>query len=434
MAKSDSEVMKFSGKRLLMLGSNVGSVEVLKYAKANGAFTIVADYLPKEKSIAKQYCDKCVLISTADTEKLSLLIQTEKINGVFAGVSEFNLLQAMKLCRLNNLSFYCDMEQWNKVEIKDQFRKLCDEFNIPTPKTFYYGDSPDEIGRYMYPVVVKPVDSSSSIGVSICHNENSCLDAIALAKKNSLCGNIIIEEFFEGEEFTAHYSIVQGKASLVCVDNRFAVSVNGDHVTTVPIARIYPSSFLMEYKNQVNDKVVEMCDSLALEVGVLFVQGLYNRKSNRFCIFEGGLRSAGEAPFRFVESVNGTNYMNALVDYAMLGEASDYDNKMENPELKGKSCAVISFVSKGGRISRIIGFDGISKTVHSIISTECRYKEGDEIPKGNTLRQIVLRFVLVCGSKEELKKDIDYINSNVYVLNENGADMCIRFDPNRMFS
>ena len=89
--------MKFEGKKLLLLGSNVGILDIIKYAKKNGAVTIVADNRPVEKSVGKQFADDNVLISTADIEGLKEYIKENKVDGVFAGISEFNLLKAMEL-------------------------------------------------------------------------------------------------------------------------------------------------------------------------------------------------------------------------------------------------------------------------------------------------------------------------------------------------
>ena len=57
---------KFSGKRLLVLGSNVGATDIVEYARSHGAITMVADYLPPEKSAAKQVADEHFLISTLE--------------------------------------------------------------------------------------------------------------------------------------------------------------------------------------------------------------------------------------------------------------------------------------------------------------------------------------------------------------------------------
>ena len=424
-----------NGKKLLLLGSNVGTDDIIKYARANGVYTIVTDYLPFEKSFGKQLADESWDISTADIDTLKSRIIENNIDGVFAGVGEFNMLKAMELCHQLGFHFYCTKGQWDLIENKESFRKLCEKYNVPSPITYYTGsDFPTSaLNTIKYPVIVKPVDASSSIGITICRDEESLKGAIPVALKSSEKGRIIIEEFFEGEEFTAHYTIVNGKVSLSCIDNRVPVAVHSGSVTTIPVARVYPSSFINEYINQVNDKMIELCESLNLVAGVLFVQGLYNQKQNTFSIFEAGLRCAGEAAYRITERVNGNNFMNLFVDYALLGKTDSFRIENDDPFMRGKMCCVTSYVSKGGTIGKIIGYEDALNTVSSIISSECRYHEGDATPDGDTLRQIVLRFTLVCDSKEQMIKDIECINKKVIVLNDKGEDMCLKFNARNYY-
>ena len=421
---------RFEGKKLLLLGSNVGTLDILRYAKANGAFTIVADNLPVEKSFGKQHSDDHILISTADFIGLEEYIRENKVDGVFAGISEFNLLKAMELCQHFGFPFYCTREQWDLIEDKEHFRSLCHEFQVPCPETYFVGSvvSEDVLNSIRFPVIVKPVDSSASVGVAICRDLEALQNAIFEALHHSEKGRLIIEEYFEGEEFTAHYTIVDGKASLSCIDNRVPVAVHTGDVTTIPIARIYPSVFIDEYIEQVNDKMINLCESLKIDTGVLFVQGLYNCQSNAFSIFEAGLRCAGEAPYRIIEKVSGVSFMNNLVDFSLLGKVHEGAVKKTDPLMGGKSCCVISFVSRGGAVYRISGFEETRKNVPSIVDCECRYHEGDVTPSGNTLRQIMLRFVLVCNSDEQMIHDVEMINNGIQVLDDKGKDICCRFD------
>lgn len=427
---------KFEGKKLLILGSSVGTLDLIKYAKKHGAYTIVADYLPKEKSFGKQFSDDDVQINTGDIEALKKYIKDKKINGVFAGVSEFNLLSAMKLCEHFGFPFYCTKKQWDTIEDKESFRRLCIQYHVPCPKTFYAGMylPKDTLNTISYPVIIKPVDSSSSFGITICRDESTLISAIPEAVRNSQKGRFIIEEFFEGNEFTAHYTIANGEVSLSCVDNRIPIAIHTGDVTTIPLARIYPSTFIDEYLKQVNEKIIKLCKSLKMETGVLFFQGLYNKKRNCFSIFEAGLRCAGEAPYRFLERVNGINFMNCFVDYALLGHVEDFDRSKEDPFLKGKICCITSFVSRGGKVGNIHHFNETVKSIPSIIDSECRYHEGDIVPDSNTLQQIFIRFVLVCDSVDQMIEDIEYINSHVKVLDENGNDMCQTFDARSFFT
>ena len=292
----------------------------------------------------------------------------------------------------------------------------------------------DILSRVIYPVIVKPVDGSSSIGITICRDKVTLLKAVDEAINNSAEGKYIIEEFVEGKEFAAHYTIANGRASLSCIDNRVPVAVHEGEVTTIPVARVYPSTFIDEYINQVNPQMIRLCQSLCMDTGILFVQGLYNQDRNTFHIFEAGLRCAGEAPYRLIERVNGISFMNNIVDYALLGKTNDFDVSKEDPFLKGKVCCVTSFVSKGGRIGKIINYEETARTLKSVVDCECRYHEGDETPDGNTLRQIVIRFVLICDSVEQLISAVEYINSSVKVLDEIGNDMCLTFDARLFFT
>lgn len=426
---------KFEGKKLLFLGSNVGTLDMIRYAKENGAYTIVADYLPQEKSLGKQQANSHVLISTGDLDGLRKYIEKEGVDGVLAGVSEFNLLNAMKLCNHFNFPFYCTKKQWDFIEDKEMFRKMCIKYQVPCPKTYFTGSEiPDDVlPTICYPVIIKPVDASSSIGITICRSQDSLITAVSEAKRNSEKGRFIIEEYFEGDEFTAHYTIANEEVTLSCVDNRVPIAIHKGDVTTIPLARLYPSTFTDEYIGQVNNHVIKLCKALEMNTGVLFVQGLYNKQKKQFRIFEAGLRCAGEAPYRLIEKINGINFMNNFVDYALLGRVEGFDSSKDDPYMKDKICCVASFVAKGGRVGKILNFEETIKKMPSMVDCECRYHEGDIVPNSNTLRQIMLRFILICDNREQLVKDMEFINANVKVLDSDGKNMCYTFDAESYF-
>lgn len=425
---------KFENKTLLVLGSSTGSVDIVNYAKENGAYTIVADYYPPEKSEAKQIADEAVEISTGDIEKLSEFIKNRKIDGVFAGISEFNLLSAMKLCEMFEFPFYCSRHQWNMVEQKDLFRELCKQYNVPSPKTFYVGKKiqVNDWEKITFPAIIKPVDASSSAGVFICYSENEMRESAPLSIEASGCGKIIVEEFVEGKEFTAHYTISNGKVALSTIDNRYPIAINEGNVTTIPIARIYPSLFIDEYIKQVNEPMMNLCDGLCLQNAVLFVQGLYNEVANKFYIFEAGLRLAGEAIYRFVEKVNGINSLHLLVDHALAIETKDYSN-LENPFMKGKCCGIVSFATIGGTVGEIRGLTEAVKAVPSVVAYENRYPIGTKTPNGNTLHQLMIRFVMICKDRKSMVNDIKYLNDHISVLDVNGNNMVKKIEPNRLY-
>ena len=425
---------KFAGKTLLVLGSNVASSDIVQYAKSEGAYTIVADYLPPEKSKAKQYADMALQISTADIESLNDAVKKYNINGVLAGISEFNLLKAMELCRINNFPFYCTPEQWNNIESKDCFRRLCQENNVPCPETYFTGTQIDNetFKNFKYPLVLKPVDASASAGVFICHSEQEFKSHINESLEKSNKKLIIAEEFIKGNEFTAHYVLCNGKASLACVDNRYPIAIHDGQVTTIPAARIYPSVFIDDYIRSTDSSVRKMCESIGMKNGIVFVQGIHDPQTNDFRIFEAGLRCAGEAPYRFLSKITGQKFINILVDHALLG-CTDYDLSLEKPLLDGKCCGIVSFVAKHGIVCEIKGLEETVKNVPSVVEYENRYPKGSEVPDTDTLRQLMIRFVMVCESREKMAEDIEKLNNGITVLNEKGENMIVKFSPEKLF-
>lgn len=426
---------KFSGKRLLILGSNAGSINIIKYAKLHGCHTIVTDYLSKEKSPAKMLSDEALLISTADIDKLVKIVKEKHIDAVLAGVSEFNLVNAMIISEKAGLRFYCSKSQWDNIAYKDSFRQLCLNYGVPCPKTYFIGS---KITQYIYntikyPVIIKPVDGSSSSGVHICFDEKELKIVLSDTLSASKKGKIIIEEYIHGNEFTAHYSINNGKVTLSCIDNRYSVSIHQGNVTTIPIARVYPSLYTNQYIKTVNSAVIGLCKGLKLDYGILFVQGIYNPTTGKFWIFEGGLRSAAELPSRFINVINETDAIHMLTDYALLGE-SNFDSEKEDPFLQGKCCGIVSFVSKGGKIREIRGLEEAIALTPSVVEYENRYPVGSEIPNSDTLKQLMIRFVMICESREQLASDVDYLNEHIQVFDENGSSMIIKIEPSRLLN
>lgn len=426
---------KFDGKTLLMLGSNVGATDMIAYAKANGAYTIAADYYPVERSAAKRCADKSFLVSTNALDELSRIIEEYRVDGVLAGISEFNLRNAMELSRRHGLPFYCTEAQWDRIESKECFRALCEENGVPCPKTYFTGSEPDASfwENVRYPAVLKPVDACASAGVHICHTEEELRQHLEDARTRSGKGAVIIEEFVHGSEFTAHYVIAGGKAALACIDNRYPITVHEGQVTSIPIARIYPSVFASDYIAKADASVRKLAESIDMQEGILFIQGIHNPETGDFRIFEAGLRCAGEAPYRFLNSITGQSFIHILVDHALLG-GSDYNVSAEKPDLDGKCCGIVSFVAKHGVVGTISGLDETVAALPDVLEYECRYGVGSETPDTDTLRQLMIRFVIVSEDRSAMQETVRRLNEGIQVLNTDGENMVLKFAPERLWN
>lgn len=67
------------GKRLLILGGNRISCEIVKRAQEMGIYVMVTDWYPIKNSPAKQIADEAFLVSTADVDAVVQLIKEKKL-------------------------------------------------------------------------------------------------------------------------------------------------------------------------------------------------------------------------------------------------------------------------------------------------------------------------------------------------------------------
>ena len=137
-------------------------------------------------------------------------------------------------------------------------------------------------------------------------------------------------------------------------------------------------------------------------------------------------RTTGFAGFllhRFTSRINGINYMEMLVNFALTGKMDGYDLSLDNPKFN-KYCCNLVLVSKGGVVGKIIGLEEIKKK-KSLIAVDKMYDVGDYIEKSGTLRQIHLRFYLIEDTIQELKNSIKEIQDTVKVLDDKGNDMLL---------
>ena len=422
---------KFLNKKILLLGTNVGSIEIVKYAKAEGAYVIVADNLPDDKSPAKLIADESLLISTDEIEQLSKYVKENKINGVFCGVSEFNIRNVKRICDIADLPCYFSWEQWNTFMNKGNFRHLCEEYDVPTPKTFFSGTKDQYIANkekitFTFPVIIKPTDCGANIGISICNNSKDLDNYLEIAFSSSDSNSAIVEQYIDGIEISSTYVVQNGICKMVCMGSKYAYK-NTKGLRALSHAYIYPSPAITKYEKNIDEKIKNMILSQKLNNCTIFFQGSYD--GNNFYIFESGLRMEGTASFRLTERTCGENFMHFMVDNAM-GVNTEYNLDKENSHFNNRRCIIFSQISKEGVLSRIEGWDYVMNNP-IIISSEQRHVIGTHIKDDGTLRQILFRYVLSDENEEKMIETIKTIESTIKAYDEYGNEMILNndFDP-----
>ena len=428
--------MSVQGKRLLVLGGTSASLDLVKQAKKLGVYTIVTDESPVEERVAKQIADECAMVSTSDMEGLAALVREKRIDGVFCGPSEFNIQNMIELCEKTGLRCYADSETWRRCANKDVFKQFCREYGVDcTPEYDVSEDSSDAALQALdYPIIVKPVDGSSSAGITTCRDWTTVREACVYARKASKSGKIIVEKFIEnsGEIFSASYLLKDGKAYPYLIRDTYIVDPV-HRKTLISGFSFMPSHLQDYYLRSMNEKVGKMLYGMGLRNGLAFFQALPYK--GKIYFHEMGFRLSGGLIFKITEPLCHINDMQMMIRFA-LGEeiCSDEEVRAIDVNCSGKIGAKLMVPLEVGTIREIVGLEELLKIpcVENFIQY---YHVGDEVtPKViGTLSQHFGRFTLLGDTREEIFETVEQIQRELRVYGTDGKLMNdMPFDLNRV--
>ena len=187
-------------KKLMLLGGIRYLLPAIDVAHKHGCYVITVDYLPD--NIAHQYSDEYHNVSIIDKEAVLKLAQELKIDGILSYAVDPGVLTAAYVAEQMGLPFTCSYETACILQDKALFRKFLTEngFNVPNAKGYdNVNDALNDVGFFNWPVIVKPVDSAGSKGVTKVNVPEDLPKAITHALEESHNGHFIIEDFLEKE-------------------------------------------------------------------------------------------------------------------------------------------------------------------------------------------------------------------------------------------
>ncbi len=346
-------------KKLLILGSDMGTTYIIQYAKNENIYTIVSDDRTFERSYAKQIADEYWMISTTEIQLLAEKCRKEEISGIICGASDFNTDRLLELSEATCLPCYTNFETWKYSRNKGLFKHICEKVGAPVAQGYYCQDyrNPAEIDKLdiVYPVVVKPVDLSGSRGVSYCYNREELNVAIDKAYRLSVNPELIIERKLNGKEFVAYYAVAEGELSLFAfhtVNNHHGVSGPCDVIDSTA------TNYLDLFVQDCDSKLRSALKQCGVRDNIVWVQLLLDEDTH-FYVIEIGQRFGGDMTVVPFSKVNNFNAVKWSVECAMgkkhtISELPVSQNRFHGP----CACAYRIRVNKIGRIS------GFTETEH----------------------------------------------------------------------
>ena len=403
-------------KRILILGATEHSKHIIDAAHKMGVYAVVTDYV--KDNPAKKYADKAYDVSTLDVEALVDLCQKEQIDGLIAGYVDINLLPYYQVCKRMGYHYYCDDRMIDLTMNKKHFKEMCRRFAINVPADADENLVRNNPSQITYPVIVKPADSYSSKGISVCENAEELSVCVEKALSFSACKEIVVEEFISADDVYLYFTVQNGYVSLSAMADRILHEEPG--CAPQPEGYRFPSKYLDLYLETTHDKVQKMIEYVGLKNGSFFLQGFV--KDNKIILFEMGLRLSGGCGYIHMQHQNGFSQPEMYIQYALTGKFGDFDlHKVNNPYFN-KPAYTLVVLLKPGRISKIEGVDKIKADKSYIDMIQLKHV-GDELAAVGTLNQVFARIYLASDSWDDIDKSIKNIKTNLSICDENGLSM-----------
>ena len=412
--------MNLQNKTLLLMGGGAYAAGIKKYKDEKG-FRIVALGRDADTPIAR-IADAFYHIDTQNVDAVCDVVKKEGVCGIFVGSSEVNIDPAIDVAERTGVYFYCDRRQWDIISNKAKFKEYARQCGLPVvPEYVVCSDySASDIDKMTFPVMIKPTDSSGARGLNACYRREDFDALYQEALRWSPNKEIIVEELItDAVEVFVHYTIQDGECTLSCAFTKDKV-ISSENYVSLPIFHMYPSIYIDQYYEQVDEAAKAMFRAIGLKNGVIMLQGFY--KDGQFMFFESGYRMGGEQMYVLTDYMWGVNSLEYMINYALTGKMSDDRIADRDNARYPYPCCNYYVPLKAGTIAAMEGVDAVEH-MEGVLNVTRMCSVGDVIEDTNALERVCLRIHVVGKDMEDLARLLEKISSTLRIVSTNGEEM-----------
>ncbi|MDD3468570.1 MAG: hypothetical protein PHE53_01155 [Thermoguttaceae bacterium] len=310
-------------KKILLLGGSFFQVPSVQTAKRLGYYTITCDYLPDNPG--HRFADAYYNVSTTDMHAVLELAKSLKIDGIVCYASDPAAPTAAYVAEKLGLPG----NPYDSVMIlstKDRFRQYLARHGFQTPQSGGYGcyeEAREDIGRFVFPVMVKPVDSSGSKGVSKIDSVDELFHAVEYALGFSRGKRIVIEEFVENHGPQVIGDGISWAGNLVFRAFGSHIFNRGGGSPFVPAGGCWPYDKPQVVHQAIHDEIQRLLTCLEMQhCGYNFEVRL--DASDHPILMEIGCRNGGNMIPQVLQYATGVDMTEFVIRSAMGEDCSDY--------------------------------------------------------------------------------------------------------------
>ena len=378
-------------KKLMLLGGIRYLLPVIEAAHRHGYYVITVDYVPE--NIAHQYSDEFHNVSILDKDAVLQLAQELNIDGILSFGVDPGVVTAAYVAEQMGLSFQCSYDSACILQDKSRFRQFLkdNDFNVPNAKGYSSKEEAlADTAYYNWPIIVKPVDSAGSKGVTRVDELGQLSSAIDYALSESHNGHFIIEDFLEKEGNSSDCDSFTVDGELVFC------SFNDQHFDPkainpyTPAAFSWPSTMPQWAQEELRSELQRLMTLLNVKTGVYNIETRLCKNGKPY-IMELSPRGGGNRLSEMMKYISGQD----LIDNCVRAAVGDPIDEIQQPTYNGYWAEIILHSE----------YDGIFKSIEIDNRIEEKYliekdlwvREGEKVWRftgaNTTIGTLVLKFM-----------------------------------------
>lgn len=401
------------GKRLAVFGAGNVVDEVTAFSRQHGIVLVSVGNVPEAPM--HQVSDEQYYLDCTDEAVILPFFKEKRIDGLLSCSGEMVIRKSVGFIGKTGFHYYATPHQWDVLMNKRHFKDAQLRYGMPAIPAYRLEDA-----DIPFPVVVKPVDSGGSFGVSICQNRTEMEEAIVKAIQNSTVGEYLCEKFLEGPYFQFEIWRQNGKSYFPYTKGRVFYDAVGDSPHQ-PFIDFYPSKEA-DIITQLYKPMSRLFDDLGVNDGSCMFQGIISEGIPY--IMDNAFRLSGGMDFRVIHQDKGIDLVACYMQHALTGQFGDDFSKL-NLNLNSKY-ATLCIGLRNGYISSIRGIDAI-RQMPCVYSLHQYYHEGDTMQNSGNFLQVLCRIFVQANDEQELQQHIKTILSLIEVEDDDGQSLLLDF-------
>jgi biotin carboxylase len=355
-------------KKIMILGAGIFQLPAIRKAVDLGYYTITVDYLPD--NIGHEISHQYINCSTIDKEGVLQAARELQIDGICTFSSDVAIPTVGYVC--DHLGLRGFSEKTAEIMAKKHlFRNFQREKGFSYPH-FAIVKTIDDVWKkspeIVFPVVVKPVDTSGSRGIGKVEkwDEETIETAFHYARNFSRSGTVCIEEFLEGMETSGDGLLQDGRFIFIGMTHKrkqgFAISGHS-----------LPCNLDLESQKRIIAALEECCQALGYRDGALDFDVMVS--GERVTIIEMSPRNGGNGIPAVIQRATGVDLEVGTLR-SVMGDDVDLPNEFNL--LRGAGSFIFGS-KKGGILKNIVDQERLIEEIPEVFEMQLSVQIGEEV-------------------------------------------------------